>query len=73
MADENISRRTCPCAHCRVRGLMGPIVLITIGVIFLVGEYTRYSFGELWPLLLIVPGIVMLAQSLASKDGHAGR
>jgi hypothetical protein len=52
---------------------MGPIVLITIGVIFLFGEYTRYSFGELWPLLLIVPGIVMLAQSLASKDGHAGR
>ncbi len=73
MADEKISGRTCACAHCRVRGLMGPIVLITIGVIFLFGEYTRYSFGELWPLLLIVPGIVMLAQSLASKDGHAGR
>jgi hypothetical protein len=51
---------------------MGPLMVITVGVLFLVGEYTRYSFGELWPVLLIVAGVVLTAQSLASKEGHTG-
>jgi hypothetical protein len=52
---------------------MGPLTLITVGVIFLVGQYTQYGFSYLWPLLLIVPGIVMVVQALASKEGHVGR
>jgi hypothetical protein len=68
MADE--MRKRCTCQHCRMAGLMGPIMLITVGAIFLAGEYTRYSMGDLWPLFLIVPGVVMLAQGLASKEGH---
>lgn len=63
----------CRCASCRLRSLTGPVMLITIGVIFLVGEYTRYDFGYLWPVLLIVPGIVMVAQAFASKEGHIER
>jgi hypothetical protein len=62
----------CHCVHCRIRGLMGPLMLITVGVLFLVAEYSRYSFADLWPVLLIVAGIVLTAQSLASKDGHTG-
>jgi len=68
MADAMKTR--CGCAYCRVRGLMGPVMIITIGVIFLFHEYTRYSIGDLLPILLIVAGIVLLAQSLASKAGH---
>jgi hypothetical protein len=49
---------------------MGPLMLITVGVIFLAAQYTRYGMGDLWPLFLIVPGILMLAQSFASKEGH---
>jgi hypothetical protein len=49
---------------------MGPVMIITIGVLFLLREYARYSIGDLWPILLIVAGIVLLAQSLASKAGH---
>jgi uncharacterized membrane protein HdeD (DUF308 family) len=60
----------CGCPHCRVRGLMGPVMLIAIGVIFLVAQYTRYSIADLWPVLLIVAGVVMVAQALASKSGH---
>jgi hypothetical protein len=63
---------TCKCTHCRIRGLMGPLMIITVGVLFLIGEYSRYSFTDLWPVLLIVAGIVLTAQSLASKDGHVG-
>jgi hypothetical protein len=47
-------------------------MLITIGVIFLIGEYTRYGFGELWPVLLIVGGLLAVCQSMASREGHTG-
>ena len=47
-------------------------LIITVGVLFLIGEYTRFSFLELWPILLIVVGVVLTAQSLASKEGHLG-
>jgi cell wall-active antibiotic response 4TMS protein YvqF len=70
MPDSNST--TCRCAHCRIRGLMGPLMIITVGVLFLIAEYSRFSFGDLWPVLLIVAGIVLTAQSLASKDGHTG-
>lgn len=70
MADEQ--RPRCPCARCRVHTLMAPIMLIAVGTIFLAGQYTRYDFGDLWPVLLIVAGGVLLAQSLASRTGHIG-
>ena len=62
----------CPCARCRIRGLMGPIMLITVGVIFLIGKYSHYGIDELWPLFLIVPGVVLLVQAMASNEGHIG-
>ena len=68
MADETKPR--CTCAHCRVRGLMGPLMLITLGVIFMLGEYTHYGFEDLWPVLVIVPGVILLIQSLVSHAGH---
>ena len=53
---------------------MGPVILITIGVLFLVGQYSgRYSFWELWPILLIVIGAVKLIESTASTEGHIDR
>jgi hypothetical protein len=62
----------CRCPYCKIRGLMGPLMIITVGILFLIGEYTRFSFLELWPILLIVAGVVLTAQSLASKEGHLG-
>jgi hypothetical protein len=67
MADEK--RTNCPCARCRIRGIMGPVMLITVGAIFLFGEH---SIDKLWPFFLIVPGVVLLVQSLASREGHIG-
>ena len=60
----------CNCARCRSRGLMGPVVLITIGVLFMIQQYGRYSFGELWPVILIVIGLVKVFQASASTEGH---
>jgi hypothetical protein len=70
MADEQ--RGSCRCPQCRVRGLMGPVVLITIGVLFLMGQYSRYGFFDLWPIILIVIGAVLVAQAMVSRQGHVG-
>jgi hypothetical protein len=40
-------------------------------VLFLVAEYSsRYSFMDLWPILLIVIGIIKLIEATASSAGH---
>jgi hypothetical protein len=45
-------------------------MLIVVGVIFLCGEYTPYGFATLWPALLVVAGVLMLAQAGTSGEGH---
>jgi hypothetical protein len=52
---------------------MGPVVLITLGVLFLLPRLgIPFGFGTLWPVLLIVIGVVKLAESMASSEGHVG-
>jgi Domain of unknown function (DUF5668) len=70
MTDE--ARPHCSCARCRMRGLLGPVMIITVGVIFLLSEYTPYGIGHLWPLFLIVVGVFRLAESMVSNSGHTG-
>lgn len=54
-----------------MRGLVGPVVLITLGVLFLADHFGwGLSFGKLWPVLLIVIGIVKLVEALAPTQGH---
>jgi hypothetical protein len=61
----------CKCQRCSIGGLMGPVVLITIGLLFLLGRLSwGYPFSRLWPVLLIVIGAVKLAEALASTEGH---
>jgi hypothetical protein len=47
-------------------------MLITVGALFLIRQYSRFSIGDLWPILLIVAGIVLVAQAMASREGHVG-
>jgi Domain of unknown function (DUF5668) len=70
--------RYCPCQRCRMRSAMGPAVLITLGVLFLldniVGSHTyHYSFHYTWPVLLIVIGVVKVLGYNASTEGHIPR
>ena len=51
---------------------MGPAIIITIGVLFLLNE-TRggvFDFSNTYPVILIVIGAVSLAAALAPTDGH---
>lgn len=63
----------CSCPRCRVRSVMGPVILITIGVIFLLGQYHHhFPIIRYWPIILIVIGVVKVLESVASTEGHLG-
>ena len=66
------NRIQCACRRCTIRGLLGPAVVITIGLLFLLdqlrGEY--FSFSSTWPIILLVIGAVQLASALSSSEGH---
>lgn len=62
----------CNCRRCTIRGLMGPAIIITVGVLFLLNSMRsgEYEFRYTWPVILIVAGLLSLASSLAPMDGH---
>lgn len=51
--------------------LIAGLILITLGVIFLIIRYVpRIDFGDLWPLILIVIGIVLLRNAFVGRKQH---
>ena len=45
-------------------GLMGPVFLITLGLVFLIGEFVpEWGVRKTWPALLIVVGVLKLLDS----------
>lgn len=64
---------SCYCSRCRHRRLMGPAVLITIGLLSLLDEVSRFGWHKTWPVLILVIGIVSLLRSNASTEGHISR
>jgi hypothetical protein len=65
-------RIRCSCRRCTIRSLMGPAVIITIGLLFLLSEMRGgdFDFSNTYPVILIVIGAVSLAAALAPMDGH---
>jgi hypothetical protein len=51
---------------------MGPAVVTTIGVLFLLSEIRGgyFNIGHTFPVLFIVIGAILLASALAPMDGH---
>jgi phage shock protein C len=51
--------------------LIGALVLITLGVLFLADEFIpNISFGDLWPIILIVIGIGLLVGTAARRKNN---
>jgi len=65
-------RIRCACRRCTIRGLMGPAVIITVGVLFLLDQMRGgdFSFGNTYPVILIVIGVISLAAAASPGDGH---
>ena len=51
-----------------MRAVTGPIILITVGVLFTIDLYTTFSFGQTWPILLIVIGLLKLLGGRRRRD-----
>jgi hypothetical protein len=48
--------------------LWGGLILITLGAIFLIDRFVpRIDFGDLWPLILIVVGVILISKSYQPK------
>ncbi len=44
-----------------VYAIRGPVMLITIGALFALNNFTQYGFQNTWPVILIVFGVFSLA------------
>jgi hypothetical protein len=62
----------CTCSRCTIRGLMGPAIITTLGVLFLLSELRHgyLAIGHTYPILFIVIGAILLGSALAPMDGH---
>lgn len=50
-----------------IRAIRGPVMVITVGVLFALQNFTPYSFGETWPVLIIVVGLISLFGRAAAQ------
>jgi hypothetical protein len=46
----------------RIRSIRGPVVLITVGALFALQNFTQYDFGQTWPVILLVLGLLILLE-----------
>src|SRR5579884_1976110 len=73
MLENKMSYRSyskCSCQRCLIRGLFGPAILITVGILFLLSTLNVVDFSRSSPFLLIVIGGLLLAKHQASTEGH---
>ena len=49
---------------------MGPLILIVLGVLFLMANIfpETFSFSRLWPVILIVIGVVKVVESVQKRS-----
>lgn len=66
------SRRICSCGRCSTRWLMGPVLVLTTGILFLFHTMDIADLDRTWPAWILAVGIVKLLQSSASSVGHVG-
>jgi hypothetical protein len=62
--------RTFDCERCRYSGLMGPVILVTVGALWFVNSIRDVGFITWVGVLLIVIGGIKVLENSASTAGH---
>lgn len=72
VTSSGVAITVCQCPRCRTRRIMGPAIVFTIGVLFLLEnlDVGNLGFSRTWPLILLVVGVIKLMQGNASTEGH---
>lgn len=70
MNPDYIRNRTCSCVRCRAHGLMGAVILITVGILFLLDNNHVVRFDRTFPIIPLVIGCVLLVARTGSMEGH---
>lgn len=55
-----------------VRLVRGPIMLILLGTLFAMEQFTPYGFWRTWPVLIIAFGILKLVERIAAGPERSG-
>lgn len=74
-AEARAARRAArgPASH-RSAGLVFGGILLVVGFVFLLEEYVpRFDVDQVWPLLLIGIGVVVLISALGGRTGDVGK
>jgi hypothetical protein len=58
-------------SHATIRAVRGPIMMITVGVLFALQNFGICDFSQTWPVLLIVFGVLSLMQRGAPPPAPA--
>jgi hypothetical protein len=53
-----------------LRAVKGPVMMITLGVLFALDGFTPLPFSRTWPVLLVVGGILSLGGRAAPMQGR---
>jgi hypothetical protein len=46
------------------RSIRGPVILLALGVLMLLDHVDRIGFGQTWPVLIVIFGLLVLAERL---------
>ena len=56
---------------CLLRAIKGPVMMITVGVLFALDNFTPFSFHRTWPVLIVVVGLLSLGKRNSPFHGRA--
>ena len=54
------------------RSLRGPVMMITLGTVLALDHFSTLDFGDTWPVLLIVFGLMTLGEHAAMRGAAPG-
>jgi hypothetical protein len=55
-----------------VRAIRGPLLLIALGVLLVLQRFSDFSFQRSWPILIILFGVLKLAERAVLHVGSTG-